>query len=79
MLERLLVEHVTYGELPLRQREAGLAPHCMTDRGEVWFENVDSMAEKLPIARVHRLGGVTCWNLSGEPADFFNAVLRYYP
>ncbi len=24
-------------------------------------------------------GGASYWNLSGEPTDFFNTILKYYP
>jgi spore germination protein YaaH len=58
---------------------AGRAPHCTTANGDVWFEDVASMEEKLTTALGHGAGGVTYWTLGDEPAGFFEMVARHLP
>jgi spore germination protein YaaH len=64
---------------PYGHPEAGLAPHCNTSRGAVWFEDAKSIGEKADVARAHGLGGIAYWTLGGEPPGFFDAVQAAYP
>jgi spore germination protein YaaH len=55
-------------------QEAGLAPHCTTAQGDVWFEDVASMTEKAQLAKAHGFGGVGYWTMGDEPDGFFSAM-----
>ncbi len=59
---------------PLGHQEAGLAPHCSTPQGDVWFEDVASMTEKAALAKAHGLGGIGYWTMGDEPDGFFAAM-----
>jgi spore germination protein YaaH len=58
--------------------EAGLAPHCTSSRGEVWFEDAASVAEKAGLAKNHHLRGVTYWTVGAEPAGFFDGITAQF-
>jgi spore germination protein YaaH len=62
----------------LGHQEAGLAPHCTTSQGDVWFEDVASMSEKVALAKAHGLGGVTYWTIGDEPDGFFRAMQQQF-
>jgi spore germination protein YaaH len=64
---------------PYGAREAGLAPHCSTPVGTVWFEDGSSIGEKSAIAHAHSFGGIAYWTLGGEPSGFFDAIRAQYP
>jgi spore germination protein YaaH len=58
---------------------AGLAPHCLTrDHGTIWFENLDSMEEKMKDAASHHAGGVTYWTLGEEIDGYFPLAKKYF-
>jgi spore germination protein YaaH len=57
---------------------AGLAPHCTTQKGDVWFEDSASIAEKAASAKAHGLGGMTYWTVGAEVPGFFDAVTAQY-
>jgi chitinase len=59
---------------PLGHEDAGIAPHCTTAQGDVWFENAHSAAEKATMAKAGGLGGVAYYTLGDEPAGFFDAL-----
>lgn len=59
---------------PLGHQEAGLAPHCTTPQGDVWFEDLASMKEKTALAKAHGLGGVAHYTIGDEPDGFFDAM-----
>ncbi|HXU68174.1 MAG TPA: glycosyl hydrolase family 18 protein [Polyangia bacterium] len=59
---------------PNGHQEAGLAPHCTTSQGDVWFEDVASMTEKTALAKAHHFGGVGYWTMGDEPDGFFDAM-----
>jgi spore germination protein YaaH len=59
---------------PLGHQEAGLAPHCDTAQGEVWFENVASVTEKAQLARSHGLRGVALYSMGDEPPGLLDAM-----
>jgi chitinase len=63
----------------LGHQEAGLSPHCNTGNGEVWFEDVASMTEKVGLAKAHGLGGTGYWTMGDEPDGFFDAMKAQYP
>lgn len=60
-------------------QESGRAPHCETDRGEGWFEDPQSLAEKAAIAKSHGLRGIGYWTVGDEPNGFFEALRGVYP
>ncbi len=70
-------DHMTV--CPLGHQEAGLAPHCTTAQGDVWFEDTASMSEKAALAKAHGLGGVGYWTMGDEPDGFFDAMKAQYP
>jgi spore germination protein YaaH len=59
-------------------QEAGLAPHCDTAQGPVWFEDAGSAGEKAALAKAHGLGGVAYYTLGDEPTGFFDALAASY-
>jgi spore germination protein YaaH len=65
-------DHMT--SCPLGHQDPGLAPHCTTSNGDVWFEDVASMTEKAALAKAHGLGGVGYWTMGDEPSGFFDAM-----
>jgi spore germination protein YaaH len=69
-------DHMTV--CPLGHQEAGLAPHCDTAQGAVWFEDAASVGEKVALAREHGLGGVAYYTLGDEPTGFFDALAASY-
>jgi spore germination protein YaaH len=58
---------------------AGLAPHCNSSKGDVWFEDSASVGEKAAVAKQHQLGGMTYWTVGNEPAGFFDAISAQFP
>ncbi|HWE29143.1 MAG TPA: glycosyl hydrolase family 18 protein, partial [Polyangia bacterium] len=65
-------DHMTV--CPLGHQEAGIAPHCTTAQGDVWFENADSAAQKTALAKAAGFGGVAYYTLGDEPAGFLDAL-----
>jgi chitinase len=57
----------------------GVAPHCTTSKGDIWFEDAASMAEKANSAKAHGLRGVSYYTLGGEPAGLFTSMRAAYP
>jgi spore germination protein YaaH len=41
---------------------------------EVWYENADSVRDKLKIAKEYELGGIDFWRLGGEDEDIWESV-----
>lgn len=60
-------------------QEAGIAPHCTTAQGDVWFENLDSMKEKAGLAKAHHLGGIALYSIGDEPDGFLDAIDSLFP
>jgi spore germination protein YaaH len=59
---------------------AGLSPHCLTQsHGTIWFENLDSMEEKIRTAQKYGARGVTYWTIGDEIPGYFDLVKKYYP
>ena len=65
-------DHMTV--CPLGHQEAGIAPHCTTSQGDVWFENADSAGQKTALAKAAGFGGVAYYTLGDEPAGFLDAL-----
>jgi len=59
---------------PMGHQDAGLAPHCTTSQGDVWFEDVASMSEKAQLAKDAGFGGVGYWTMGDEMDGFFTAM-----
>jgi spore germination protein YaaH len=57
---------------------AGRAPHCTTSQGDVWFEDVGSVTEKVASAASHQLHGIGYWTVGKELPGFFDAVRAKY-
>ena len=63
-----------------------LGPYAAADReltcdspgGPLFFDDTASLEDKVKSARAHGLGGVTYWNMGGEPSGFFEMIRRYY-
>jgi chitinase len=64
---------------PYGSYAAGIAPHCTTAKGDLWFEDGASMAEKAQTAKTHGLRGVSYYTLGGEPAGLFQGLSAAYP
>ncbi|MDB4970639.1 MAG: hypothetical protein JWN44_6328 [Myxococcales bacterium] len=64
---------------PLSHAEAGLSPHCSTSNGDVYFEDVASLTEKVALAKAHGLGGVGYWTMGDEMDGFFTAMQAQFP
>lgn len=64
---------------PFGTYAAGISPHCTTAKGDVWFEDASSMAEKARTALARGLRGVAYYSLGGEPAGLFDAMRAAYP
>ena len=58
---------------------AGRSPHCTTSKGDLWFEDGASMAEKANSAKAHGLRGVSYYDLGGEAPGLFTALRSAYP
>lgn len=58
---------------------AGISPHCTTSRGDVWFEDGNSIAEKAQTAKAHGLRGVSYYTLGGEAPGLMDALRAAYP
>jgi hypothetical protein len=59
---------------------AGRSLNCLTNAGEqLFFDDTASLAEKVQVAKNRGIGGVTYWNVGGEPDGFFDMVRTYYP
>jgi chitinase len=59
--------------------DAGLAPHCTTPKGDIWFEDAASAAEKAKTAKGHALRGVAYYTLGGEAPGLLDAIKAQYP
>jgi spore germination protein YaaH len=57
----------------------GIAPHCTTAKGDLWFEDGASIAEKAQTAKTHSLRGVSYYTLGGEPPGLFDGLRAAYP
>ncbi|HEX8951287.1 MAG TPA: glycosyl hydrolase family 18 protein, partial [Polyangia bacterium] len=58
---------------------AGISPHCTTSKGDLWFEDGASIAEKANSAKAHGLRGVTYYDLGGEAPGLISALRAAYP
>ena len=58
---------------------AGRSPHCTTSKGDLWFEDSASIAEKANSAKAHGLRGVTYYDLGGEVPGLFTTLRSAYP
>ncbi len=63
---------------PYGHQEAGLAPHCATPQGDVWFEDTASMMEKAQLAKQHHLAGIGLYSIGDEPDGYFAAASQLF-
>jgi hypothetical protein len=54
---------------PFGTWNAGRSPHCTTASGDLWFEDVASMEEKVQTAKKRGARGVTYWTVGDESRD----------
>jgi len=59
--------------------DAGRSPHCTTSSGDLWFEDVASMEEKVQTAKKRGARGVTYWVVGDEIDGYFDMVRRNFP
>ena len=64
---------------PLGNYAPGIAPHCTTAKGDLWFEDGASMAQKAQSAKAHGLRGVAYYTLGGEAPGLLTAMRAAYP
>lgn len=64
---------------PYGHYDAGLAPHCSTPKGDLWFEDAASAGEKVKTAKAHALRGVAYYTLGGESPGLLDAIRAQYP
>jgi spore germination protein YaaH len=58
---------------------AGISPHCTTSKGDLWFEDANSAAEKAKTALNHGLRGISYYSLGGEPPGWIAGLSAVYP
>jgi spore germination protein YaaH len=66
---------------PYGVRVAGVSPHCTTTngKGDIWFEDAASLAEKAQMTASHGLRGVSYYTLGGEAPGLYDALRAAYP
>jgi spore germination protein YaaH len=64
---------------PFGNQAPGRSPNAMTSQGQLFFEDLASMEEKATLAQTAGLGGITYWNMGGEPSGFFQMVRSHFP
>ena len=74
---------VTTGEMDNCQSNtahyrAGRILNCNTAAGMLFFDDAQSLEEKVASAKSHSIGGIGYWNVGGEPAGYFEMVKKYY-
>ena len=57
---------------------AGRTPHCSTAHGELYFEDLGSLEDKLKLAARYKLAGVGYWTVGSEPDGFRALVGKYF-
>jgi hypothetical protein len=60
-------------------QDPGVAPHCNSAKGELWFEDAASMAEKAQLAKRHGLKGIAYYTLGAEPPGWTAAINAAFP
>ncbi len=63
---------------PFGNFAAGRAPNCTSPTGDLFFDDLGSLEQKVQVARAHGLRGVTYWTIGGEPSGFFEMVRSYF-
>src|SRR5262249_25041911 len=58
---------------------AGRAPHCSSAKGDLWFEDLGSMEEKMKTVPKYGARGVAYWTIGDELDGYFALVRRYFP
>jgi hypothetical protein len=64
---------------PFGTWDAGLSPHCTTSSGDLWFEDLASMEQKVQTAKRRGARGVTYWTVGDEIDGYFDMVRRNFP
>jgi spore germination protein YaaH len=57
---------------------AGRSPNCVGSQGQVYFDDLASLEEKIQSAQAHGLGGVAHYAVGTEPPGFFDMVKKYF-
>ena len=58
--------------------DSGRTPHCATEHGELYFEDLQSLEEKLKLAARYKVAGIGYWTVGSEPDGFHALIARYY-
>lgn len=56
----------------------GRSLNCPSTNGPLFFDDTQSLEEKVQSAKAHGLGGITYWTVGSEPPGFFEMVQRHY-
>ena len=57
---------------------AGRILNCNTAAGMLFFDDTQSLEEKVSSAKGHGIGGIGYWNVGGEPTGYFAMVKKYF-
>jgi spore germination protein YaaH len=57
---------------------AGTVMRCPTANGELYFDTLASLEEKVNLAATHKLGGITYWMAGGELPGFFDMIRKHF-
>jgi spore germination protein YaaH len=63
---------------PFGNWNAGRSLNCDTGNGMQFWDDAQSLEEKVKSAQAHALGGITYWNVGGEAPGWFEMVQKYY-
>jgi hypothetical protein len=63
---------------------SGRAPNAQSSQGHLYFDDLASLEEKVAAAASAGIGGISYWNVGGEPdrpgaRSFFDMVRAYFP
>jgi spore germination protein YaaH len=68
---------------PFGDIDPGRAPNAMTSQGQLFFDDVLSLEEKVQAAQNGHFGGITIWGIGGEPTEptrtLFQMIRQHYP
>jgi spore germination protein YaaH len=63
---------------PFGNFDAGRILNCDSANGQLFFDDTQSLEQKVQSAKNHGLGGITYWNVGNEPDGFFDMIQKYY-
>ncbi|WP_394825499.1 glycosyl hydrolase family 18 protein [Pendulispora albinea] len=78
-------DHMSHCTMASKPFEPGRAPNLYLANGDhLFFDDLESLEEKVREAKQGKLGGITYWSIGGEPdrpgcRSFFEMVRSYFP